>query len=285
MKDRIRELELRVIEAAKEDHRGGCAPEACGGSRLDPCALSNAIEALTYGCDECNHNRHRCPGCGAGLAHGQSVCSDCAELHNLTASSDRRRLADYLSEVAHDTVEAWMRLVQVDEDVLSPGSGAMELHVRHAGDGSIMVGETQLSEEYGQYRITVKVEALPDLPPIGPENDPAQIEEMKPSLPEVCGLEWVASTFLHIETGDRLRIGADEATVLSVFKSNWHADVSDPYRPRPWEHVELYADLGFGRTQFPTDTAVEILCDSERKAQLIMSESGLKPRYRKSEEE
>jgi hypothetical protein len=40
------ELERAVIDAARADHRGGCAPEACGGSRLDPCGLANALEAL-----------------------------------------------------------------------------------------------------------------------------------------------------------------------------------------------------------------------------------------------
>lgn len=145
----VRDLELAVIEAAKEDHRGGCAPEACGGSSLDPCRLANALDALALGCGE------------------------------------------------HDK----------------------------------------------------------------PEPAP----------------EWIASTFLHIEKGDRLRIGQDEATVLSVFKSTWHADTSDSYRPKPWEHVELYADLGFGRSPFPTDTPVEILCDEQRKAKLALSHAGLKP--------
>lgn len=39
-------LALRVaVEAAKS--RNGCAPETCGGSRLDPCALGNALDDLT----------------------------------------------------------------------------------------------------------------------------------------------------------------------------------------------------------------------------------------------
>ncbi len=38
--------ELKLIRAAVKDHRGGCAPEACGGSRLDPCELESAIDRL-----------------------------------------------------------------------------------------------------------------------------------------------------------------------------------------------------------------------------------------------
>lgn len=41
------DLLLAVVAAARDDHRGGCAPETCGGSRLDPCRLANALEALS----------------------------------------------------------------------------------------------------------------------------------------------------------------------------------------------------------------------------------------------
>jgi hypothetical protein len=37
---------LKVVEEARKDHRGGCAPEWCGGSGLDPCSLFNALERL-----------------------------------------------------------------------------------------------------------------------------------------------------------------------------------------------------------------------------------------------
>ena len=38
-------LALRVAVAAAKSHNG-CAPETCGGSRLDPCALGNALDGL-----------------------------------------------------------------------------------------------------------------------------------------------------------------------------------------------------------------------------------------------
>jgi hypothetical protein len=39
-------LALAVAVAAAKSHNG-CAPETCGGSRLDPCALGNALDDLT----------------------------------------------------------------------------------------------------------------------------------------------------------------------------------------------------------------------------------------------
>lgn len=105
----------------------------------------------------------------------------------------------------------------------------------------------------------------------------AEEQQRERECPEDAA-EWIASTFLHIEQGDHLRIGQDEATVLMVSKLNWHATHDNPYQPKAWEHVQVEADLGFGRSPFPSDTVVEILCDAERKAQLIMSHAGLKPR-------
>lgn len=311
MIDRIRKLEIELIRAAQDER-------ASLQNLLSTSALTKAVDALTFGCPECNAGGHTCPGDGNSIPHGAGNCGEHEDDAPLPIPNERRRLADYLSEVAHGTVQEWMRIVDVEEDILTPGSGAMQVRLRHAGDGSFIAGETQYSEEFGTYRLTVRVEALPDLPPLGPENDPAQQHEeaerfcnecltdptedprawcdcggntelfgpcappciSRAHAPEDCPsrTEWIASTFLHIEQGDHLRIGQDEAAVLMVSKLNWHATHDNPYQPKAWEHVQVEADLGFGRSPFPSDTAVEILCDAERKAQLIMSEAGLKPR-------
>lgn len=39
-------LLVRIALAARLDHRGGCAPETCSGSSLDPCSLANALMAF-----------------------------------------------------------------------------------------------------------------------------------------------------------------------------------------------------------------------------------------------
>lgn len=65
--------ERAVVQAAMREHRG-CAPETCGGSRLDPCRLANAIEALTFSCSDCNAGGHTCPGDGEPIGHGDTDC-------------------------------------------------------------------------------------------------------------------------------------------------------------------------------------------------------------------
>jgi len=91
---------------------------------------------------------------------------------------NRQRLADYLSEYAHGVVEEWMRLIDISENVLSPGSEEIQARVTWAGDGTFKVSTTHYGEELGHFRLVVRVEPI-DVPPIGPENDPAQIHEPK----------------------------------------------------------------------------------------------------------
>lgn len=73
----LRAAEVRLMYAAIESHGRGCAPESCGGSRLDPCYLSNAIEHLTtVACQECNAGGHTCPGDGNPIPHGAADCGE-----------------------------------------------------------------------------------------------------------------------------------------------------------------------------------------------------------------
>lgn len=39
--------------------------------------LEAVIWKLIESCERCNYARHECPGCGAGLEHGDLVCEDC----------------------------------------------------------------------------------------------------------------------------------------------------------------------------------------------------------------
>jgi hypothetical protein len=93
--------------------------------------------------------------------------------------NEQRRLAAYLAGYAHDVLTEWMRIVSVEDDILSPGSPRFQVRARWQGDGSLIVSESLYGgENYGQYHVTIHVEPI-DVPPIGPENDPAMIEEMK----------------------------------------------------------------------------------------------------------
>lgn len=67
--------ERAVIQAAIADHRG-CAPESCGGSRLDPCRLGNAIEA--YRSAQAASPRDDVDGCACSPAEKiYCASSDC----------------------------------------------------------------------------------------------------------------------------------------------------------------------------------------------------------------
>jgi hypothetical protein len=89
----------------------------------------------------------------------------------------QRGLAKYLADYAAGVVTEWMRLVDVDEDVLGPGSGSFMTRATHLDDGTFSLGESRYSQEYGVYRLNVTVEPI-DVPPVGPENGPAQQEEL-----------------------------------------------------------------------------------------------------------
>lgn len=86
--------------------------------------------------------------------------------------------------------------------------------------------------------------------------------------------EWLPATFALCLAGDRIRIGADETDVTSHSLGQWHADVSDPYRPKRWDHVELLMDVTInpGKRNYPPNTPCEILCTPERKATLLLQQ-------------
>ncbi len=105
--------------------------------------------------------------------------------------------------------------------------------------------------------------------------------------------EWIEATFRHCLAGDRIRIGQQEATVLSTTGvGRWHArnrewtDDAGKVRDHqtPWEHEELTMSLKVGdqvrpSRQYPPDTDCEILCTPERAAALLLAGSfpGTKP--------
>jgi hypothetical protein len=89
----------------------------------------------------------------------------------------QRGLAKYLADYAAGVVTEWMRLVDIDEDVLGPGSDSFMTRATHLDDGTFSLGESRYSQEYGVYRLNVTVEPI-DVPSVGPENDPAQQEEL-----------------------------------------------------------------------------------------------------------
>ena len=144
------------------------------------------------------------------------------------SANERRRLADYLSQYAHEVVEEWMRIVEVDEDVPAPGSARFTARARWAGDGTFTLSESGYGDECGTYRLIVKVEPI-DVPPIGPENDPAMRYE----------LSWVDKTMDDVRAGDRIELRGTEAVVETAYRNGWHVHPASRYEVVRLEHNDV----------------------------------------------
>lgn len=172
------------------------------------------------------------------------------------------------------TVDEWLRLADFEPADRENGQAQQyRISWEYPTDGAMIasVSETQYNQPVAQFGIQVIAETLPDLPPVGPENDLG-----------VYGVDdreeapvWIESTMLHCLEGDRIRLGAEETTVLRSISGTWHADNSDVWRPKAWKHVELRLDLEAnpGLQQYPPNAVVEILCTAERAAALVLQES------------
>jgi hypothetical protein len=98
---------------------------------------------------------------------------------------------------------------------------------------------------------------------------------LDPAILKPAALVWVETTMRQCLAGDRIRIGAEETDVIRSSSGIWHADSSDAWHPRAWEHMELRMELAVvpGFTQYPPNASVEILCTPERKALLLLQGS------------
>ena len=84
--------------------------------------------------------------------------------------------------------------------------------------------------------------------------------------------EWIAATLGSCLAGDRVRVPGEEAVCSFSSAGEWHADNTDPYLPKRWDHQELVLDLSVnpGRRNYPVDHPCEILCTPERAAVLLL---------------
>lgn len=63
--------------------------------------LERVIWELIISCQQCNHDTHRCGGCGAEVGHGEYTCSDCEEPPRLNVPASTAGVNDPLV-YAHD---------------------------------------------------------------------------------------------------------------------------------------------------------------------------------------
>lgn len=188
----------------------------------------------------------------------------------------QRLLADYLSEYAYDVVVEWMRIVDIDDNVTEPGSPAIQARANWQGGGTFTLGTERYLEDLGTFRLTTRVAPV-YVPPIGPENDPALIEEMRAE--ERDKGEWMLAAWQYVVVGDAVRLpGRPETEALVDFISTqqWHAKLSQYVNrdgelqdwAEPWKHDVIHVRLA-GRAvplDWPPAEPVEILMDFDRRA-------------------
>lgn len=143
----------------------------------------------------------------------------------------REHLRRQLEEIGQGTVQEWMRIVDLT------GETGFDYQARvtwQDHQGVCVVGEHPSSDEHGAFRITVHVEDLGPLPPLGPENDPAQRFEQEPEP------LWVLRTWADVRRGDTVRMPGTDV-VAAITDRLWHPS-EDP-RGESW-HVVSDGSIG-----------------------------------------
>jgi hypothetical protein len=120
----------------------------------------------------------------------------------MTPEQEREELRGQLQDIGQGTLVEWMRLVDL-EDVAGIG---WQGRLRWQQDGAVELADADTGEEIGRYRITVKVEELPLLPPLGPESEPE--------------LVWVLRTWHDVRAGDTVRLPGTEH-VTTIIERYW----------------------------------------------------------------
>lgn len=218
---------------------------------------------------------------------------------------DRRKLADYLAPYAVDVLREWMRIVEIDDEILPLDMGAPQARMGSIGeDGTFTLGTDRYSDDLGHYRITVSVEPLPPLPPVGPEADPAMVYEMHP-CPDCIDERrdedradlidkhesadcpnrpagWELSTWGMVLYGDEVCLPGRPDTAMMVTSITpermWH--VKDGGTGKWWddaaiEHITRTARMLDRATPvtLPPETPIEICMDTERRAAYVLQQT------------
>lgn len=185
----------------------------------------------------------------------------------------RKDLAGYII----GTIDEWLRLADFET---SREGQARQYRIRweQSTDNAMIASVSYVRDvdPLVRFGVQIDVETLPDLPPIGPENDLGiyGIDESEPAP------EWAPATLAQCLAGDHIRIGTDETDVVRCSSGIWHADSSDAWRPKKWNHLELRMELAAnpkqpgversGFCEYPPNLPCEILCTPERKVVLLL---------------
>ena len=184
---------------------------------------------------------------------------------------EKEQVRQELAAAAQATIPEWLRSMGVD--IEGHPLEANFLRLEWQSETDVHIKESRYAEPLLRARVRVDVELLPDLPPIGPENDSALAYEPPwhdPECRDVCCRDeqpdWVPATFLMCLAGDRIRIGGQESEVRRSSSGVWHANNANAWHPTPWVHTELRMDLAAnpGFQEYPPNTPCEILMSPER---------------------
>lgn len=180
---------------------------------------------------------------------------------------ERAHLTDQLRQYAEGVVHEWMRIAELDDMNDQP----YQVRIGWQNEPNVfVVGEDRYGDEYGRFRLVVQVEDLGHLPPIGPENDPAQQHE---------ALVWHPRPLRDVRKGDVIRPAGTlgQSTVTDRYwpptpdgsdRGTWHVvpDLGSDKWSFTRDHVVqpgevwICLDGGAPRNMAP-DFAVEILLD------------------------
>jgi hypothetical protein len=258
-----------------------------------------AVDALIYSCPKCNAGGHTCPGDGNPIGH---TATDCGE-HEIKAF-DTCSARGMVSGGTLGAVGCIRRGGHEGRHGYSDGSGE---HGRDTAESAILAGELSAStypcwecltdptedpapwcddrpEDFGQqnpnHACRLRAHAPADCPNrIGPEDDLGiyGIDESQEAVVTVKADDpvWVETTMTNCLINDRIRIGAEETTVLRSNHGLWHVDGQNYWQPVRWDHIELRMELESvpGFRQYPPAASIEILCTPERLAVLRLQEA------------
>lgn len=197
-------------------------------------------------CSTCDVDGHRCGGCGHPVPHGDGPV-DYSNHGPGCPGFEAWHLEQSLADYALGVVSEWMRIIELER---LPGQPRVTWQ---DAAGTFILGERPLGDEYGTFRLKITVETLPPPPPIGPENDPAQIEEMWPGSSSEEAEEaatgeddpqWVPRTWADVRKGDRVRLpGTEHVAEVSAAIHSRHFihPASDRYNviPADWSSVTV----------------------------------------------
>lgn len=235
--------ERAVVQAAIRAHRASPLSSVFA----LPGSLGATVQTLILSCNECNTDTHRC-GCGNVLQHGDTVCWEHECLPpDMTCSE----------------------CIYGDEDP-APWCDCLENEVckgpcrRRAHSPACCPSRAQPEPEPDDYTIVQTSSGI-----------------------KVTEYVWRAATFLHILAGDKLRIGTDTAEVIGASANLWHASVQSQRMMSgkwwdnitPFDHIEVQCVLDingsgeYTKLSMSPDVAVEIECDAERAALLILQQA------------